>query len=104
MTDRSEWAPPPHPGEIVKRRFFDPLNMTQAEFCRRYGVEKTKLNRLLKGEVKITADTANELSIAFGMNPMFFMNLQSQYEVAKAEDPTAFEVNRPPPVFDSNVG
>ena len=66
-----------HPGEIIRRRFFEPLSETQAKFCERTGIEKSKFSRILKGTLKITPETANELSAAFGMSPMFFMNLQS---------------------------
>lgn len=90
MTNPKNWAAPMHPGELLKRRFFTPMGISQSEFSKKYGIEKTKLHRLFKGEVSITADTANEFSIAFDMSPMFFMNLQSQYDLAKVQNPDAF--------------
>ncbi len=72
---------PLHPGELIRRRFFEPLKIPQVEFCKTYGINETKFSRLLNGKVPITAETANELSEAFGMSPMFFMNLQSRYSL-----------------------
>jgi antitoxin HigA-1 len=73
---------PMHPGEIVRRRFFARLEVKQASFCRQYGFNDTLISRLFSGKTRITADTAKKLSEVFGMSPMFFMNLQSQYDLA----------------------
>jgi addiction module HigA family antidote len=79
------WQTPIHPGEIIRRRFFDPLGMTQADFCAKHKIEKSKFSRIINGSLKITAETATELSEALGMSAMFFMNLQSQHDLALAK-------------------
>lgn len=80
----SAWKRPIRPGEIIRRRFFEPMGLSQAEFCSKFGIEKSKFSRILKGAQKITPETATELSVAFGMSAMFFMNLQSQHDLALA--------------------
>ena len=82
--NKSEWQPPIHAGEIIRRRFFAPLGVTQAEFCAEHGIERSKFSRILRGNQRITPETANELAAAFGMSAMFFLNLQSQHDLAVA--------------------
>ncbi len=69
------------PGDVIRRRFFEPLKVSQSEFCSRHGIEKTKFSRILRSELKITPETATELGQAFGMSAMFFMNLQTQHDL-----------------------
>jgi addiction module HigA family antidote len=80
-----EWQRPIHPGEIIRRRFFEPMGLSQAEFCSKFKIEPSKFNRILNGSQKVTAETATELSKAFGMSAMFFLNLQNQHDLALAE-------------------
>jgi addiction module HigA family antidote len=82
----NSWVAPMHPGEIIRRRFFAKLDVSQADFCRHYGFSETAISRLFAGQTKVTAATAIKLSEAFDMSPMFFMNLQSQYDLAVAGD------------------
>lgn len=79
------WTEPLHPGQIIKRRFFDPLNVTQREFCKEHGIETSKFSELLRGKRDITAETAMELSDAFGVSAMAFMNLQSRHNLEMAK-------------------
>lgn len=77
-----EWHTAIHPGEIIRRRFFAPLGLSQASFCAKFGIEEAKFSRVLAGRQKITPSTAKVLSEAFRMSPMFFLNLQSQHDLA----------------------
>jgi antitoxin HigA-1 len=80
-----DWQPPIHPGEIIRRRFFAPLSMSQADFCKKWDISTTIFSRLLNGKQRITTETATTLSAAFGMSAMFFMNLQSRYDLETAD-------------------
>ena len=83
---REGWRGPLHPGEIIRVRFFDKLNITQAEFCRRFPIGQSQLSRILAGQSSITKDSAKVFSEAFGMTPMFFMNLQNAYDLQLSSD------------------
>jgi len=84
------WRPPTHPGEIIKSRFFAPLDVTQTSFCKKYGIDKTKFNRLLKGKIEIDVDFMRDLGRAFSVNPHFFLDLQIKYLEAKKRRPDVF--------------
>jgi len=75
---------PSHPGEVLKELFLDPLGMSAGTLARRLGVPRTRIERLLRGETAMTADTALRLSRFFGNSAEFWLNLQRAYELAEA--------------------
>ncbi len=76
--------PPVHPGEILRTEFLDELGMSVAALARAINVPRVRLNDVVRGHRGITADTAMRLGRYFGMSPVFWMNLQSHYELEMA--------------------
>jgi addiction module HigA family antidote len=77
-------ADPSHPGEVLKELFLDPLGMSAGALAVRLDVPRTRIERLVKGETAMTADTALRLARFFGNTADFWMNLQRAYELHKA--------------------
>jgi len=75
---------PSHPGEVLKELYLDPLDMSSIALAKRLNVPRTRVERLVKGETSLTADTAVRLATFFGSTPEFWMNLQRAYDLAKA--------------------
>ncbi len=75
---------PSHPGEVLKELYLDPLGMGSIALAKRLNVPRTRVERLVKGETSLTADTAMRLSTFFGNTPEFWMNLQRAYDLAQA--------------------
>lgn len=75
---------PSHPGEVLKELYLDPLEMSSIALAKRLNVPRTRIERLVKGETSLTADTAMRLATFFGNTPEFWMNLQRAYDLAKA--------------------
>lgn len=75
---------PSHPGEVLKELFLDPLVMSAGVLAKHIGVPRTRIERLVKGETALTADTALRLSRFFGNTAEFWMNLQRAYDIARA--------------------
>lgn len=75
---------PMHPGEVLKELYLDPLDMKAIAFARRFGVPRTRIERLLKGVTSMTPDTALRLARAFNTTPAYWMNLQTNYDMATA--------------------
>ncbi|MGV0911651.1 HigA family addiction module antitoxin [Martelella sp. FOR1707] len=73
-----------HPGEILDEEFLKPLNMSAGALAKRLGVPRTRIERLVKGETSLTADTALRLSAFFGNTPEFWLNMQRAYDLAEA--------------------
>ncbi len=75
-----------HPGEILKKEFLDPLQLTQYRIARDISVPPRRINEIVQGKRSITADTALRLGKYFSVSPQFWTNLQSLYDISIAED------------------
>ena len=75
---------PSHPGCVLKNLYLTPLGMSEGKLAKHIGVPRTRIERLTKGETGVTVDTALRLSKAFGTTPEYWLNMQTNYEVAKA--------------------
>jgi addiction module HigA family antidote len=75
---------PMHPGEVLKVLYLGPLDMGAIALARRLGVPRTRIERLVKGATGMTSDTALRLAQAFKTTPTYWMNLQTNYAIARA--------------------
>ena len=73
-----------HPGAILKEELAE-LGVTPAVFARQINVPANRISRIIAGKRSITGDTALRFGHWFGVEPQFWMNLQSQYDLANAE-------------------
>lgn len=75
---------PTHPGVILREEFLVPLGLTQVELARHLGVPAQRINELVRGKRGVTPETAWLLSQAFGTTPLFWINLQSNHDLARS--------------------
>src|SRR2546427_11997312 len=75
---------PPHPGEILKKLCFEPLELSVTKASKALGVSRSTLSNLLHGRTGITPEMAMRLSIAFDTTAESWMNQQVQYDLWKA--------------------
>lgn len=77
---------PSHPGRVLKNLYLTPLGMSEGKLAKHIDVPRTRIERLVKGETGVTVDTALRLSKAFGTTPDYWLNMQTNYEIANAKD------------------
>jgi addiction module HigA family antidote len=77
--------PPMHPGEMLREEFLRPMGLTAYRVAKACGVPRTRIERIVREELGITADTALRLAKVFGTSVGFWMNLQARYDVRIAE-------------------
>jgi antitoxin HigA-1 len=77
--------PPLHVGEVLREEFLAPLNLSPYNVAKALGVPRTRIERLVREETALTADTALRLSRYFGTTAEYWMNLQSGYELESAK-------------------
>lgn len=75
-----------HPGEILLEEFLKPMHLSQNQLALALRVPAPRISEIVRGKRSITADTALRLGRFFNMSPQFWMNLQTQYELAVTED------------------
>lgn len=70
-----------HPGITLKKKFFEPLGLTNYAIAKAIHVPQTRLSQITLGKRRITADTARRLSVFLGVPARWFLNLQMEYEL-----------------------
>ena len=75
---------PMHPGEVLKELYIDPLDMGAIAFASRLGVPRTRIERLVNGVTGMTPDTALRIARALNTTPTYWMNMQTNFEMAAA--------------------
>ncbi|MGH7439777.1 MAG: HigA family addiction module antitoxin [Polyangiaceae bacterium] len=81
--DPNRMGVPVHPGEILLEEFLRPLGLSQATLARHLHISLVRVNEIVKGKRGVSAETAWLLAQAFGTTPQFWINLQSNYDLAK---------------------
>ena len=85
---------PIHPGEILLEEFLRPMNISQYRLAKDISVPQRRIGEIVQGKRSITADTALRLGRFFGMEAQFWMNLQSRYDLLRAETELAKRLDR----------
>ena len=77
---------PVHPGEVLQEEFLKPMGLSQNQIALALRVPARRINEIVHGNRRITADTALRLARYFGMSPRFWLGLQMDYDLDVAED------------------
>jgi len=72
---------PIHPGEVLQAEFMEPMGLSQNQLARDMGVPPRRINEIVLGKRRITADTALRLSRYFDMSAEFWMGLQMDFDL-----------------------
>ncbi len=73
-----------HPGAILLEDFLTPLHISARRLASDIDVSPSRISGLVSGRRPITADTALRLGLFFNMEPRFWLNLQSEYDMRMA--------------------
>lgn len=84
-----------HPGEHLAEEL-DVLHMSAAELARKLGVPTNRVTQILNGTRSITGDTALRLGHFFGTNAQLWLNLQSLYDLRRAQEKSGKSIQRLP--------
>ncbi len=80
---------PIHPGEILSEDFLKPMEISQYRLAKSLGVSHRRIGEIIVGKRSITADTALRLAKYFGTDAQSWMNLQTHYDLAIAQETLA---------------
>ena len=73
-----------HPGEVLNDELTE-LGLSPTELARRIDVPPNRISQIIAGKRSVTGDTALRLGHWFGMEPQFWLNLQTQFDLAEAD-------------------
>jgi len=78
-----------HPGEVLKLEFLEPLKISAYKLSKDLLIPQTRISEILKGNRRITADTALRLSRYFGNSAKFWLGLQDDYDIEEEREANA---------------
>jgi addiction module HigA family antidote len=70
-----------HPGEILLEEFLIPLEISAYRLSKDIGIPQTRISEIIKGNRRISADTALRLSKYFGNSAKFWLGLQDDFDL-----------------------
>jgi addiction module HigA family antidote len=70
-----------HPGEVLQEEFLEPMGISAYRLSKDIGIPQTRVSQILKGNRRITADTALRLSKYFGTSAKFWLGLQDDFDL-----------------------
>lgn len=70
-----------HPGEVLLEEFLLPLNISAYKIAKDIGIPQTRVSEIIKGNRRVTADTALRFSKYFGNSAKFWLGLQDDFDI-----------------------
>jgi addiction module HigA family antidote len=85
---------PPHPGEILRADYLEPLGLSVTDAAQALGVTRKTLSTLLNERAGVSSAMAHRLAKALDTTPELWLNLQMQYDLWQARETDLGDVRR----------
>lgn len=93
---------PLHPGEVLREEFMEPFGLSAYRLAEACLIPRTRIERIVREEIGVTADTALRLARFFGTTPEFWVRLQERHEIETKQRAIAGELKKiKPAVVDA---
>ena len=90
-----------HPGEVLLEEFLSPMGISQNKLALAMRVPARRINEIVHGRRRITADTALRLARFFGTSAQFWLGLQLDYDLDVAQDEVGAQIERDVLVYEA---
>ena len=84
-----------HPGEVLAEEYLKPLGLSATALARAIGVPANRVSDIIRGRRGLSADTAIRLGVFFDVDPRFWLNLQTAYDLSLAKRENDYSGIRP---------
>lgn len=91
-----------HPGEILQEEFLKPMEISAYRLAKETFIPQTRISEIIKGNRRITADTALRLAKFFGTTAKFWLGLQDDFDLEEEKESKEKEINDIKPI-DGNA-
>ena len=91
-----------HPGEVLREEFLIPMEVSAYRVAKETFLPQTRISEIIKGNRRITADTALRLSKYFGTSAKFWLGLQGDFDLEEETRSKADELKNIRPM-DGNA-
>ena len=82
-----------HPGEVLLHEFLEPLEISAYRLSKDLLIPQTRISQIIKGNRRVTADTALRLSKYFGNSAKFWLGMQDDYDLEEEKHSKEAELN-----------
>ena len=87
-----------HPGEILQEEFLIPMEISAYRLAKETFIPQTRISEIIKGNRRITADTALRLAKFFGTTAKFWLGLQDDFDLEEENEKKEKEINDIKPI------
>lgn len=87
-----------HPGEVLSEEFLMPFGISAYKLAKDIGIPQTRISKILKGNRRVTADTALRLSKYFGTSAKFWLGLQDDFDLEEEANAKSTLINSIPTI------
>jgi addiction module HigA family antidote len=81
-----------HPGNVLQEEFLVPMGISAYRLAKDIGIPQTRVSQIIKGERRVTADTALRLAKYFGNSAKFWLGLQDDFDIEEELEVKANEL------------
>jgi addiction module HigA family antidote len=92
-----------HPGEILFYEFLEPLEISAYRLSKDLKIPQTRISEIIKGNRRVTADTALRLSKYFGNSAKFWLGIQDDFDIENQKENKETELNKIKHYENNNV-
>ena len=92
-----------HPGEILFYEFLEPLEISAYRLSKDLKIPQTRISEIIKGNRRVTADTALRLSKYFGNSAKFWLGIQDDFDIENQKEKKEAELNEIKHYENNNV-
>ena len=85
-----------HPGEVLLEEFLKPMGISAYKLSKDVRIPQTRTSQIIKGNRRITADTALRFSKYFGTSVKFWLGLQNDYDIEEERNKLNNELEKIP--------
>ena len=83
----------PHPGIILREEFLDPMGLSVCTLAKAIRVPRSRIDGICRGRQGMSANIALRLGRYFGVDPQWFLNMQSKYDLHVQGEALAHELS-----------
>ena len=82
------------PGDVLLEEFLKPMEISQNQLASDINVPPNRISQIIHGKREITADTALRLGRYFNIEPEFWINLQTRFNMKVARDQVGARIEK----------
>ena len=94
MIKKNDYIETPTIGEILQEEFMEPMGMSAYKLAKSINVPVSRIQDILHGRRKITADTSLRLAKLFGVSDGYFLDMQNDIDMRNLKQKMGDELSK----------